>query len=166
MDLKQEIADELKRLAGFTTVHPKTVALSGPDRIDIEIDFTAVDSMSCSLREIRLHVPSLVGCHVDTLKSWAQSLSNRVNYLLENLGPIEIDTNAGTVLIRSTPPDQQLDGTQFYEILLESNTTGNFLLRRYESVKGTSGRTQVDMQVTHEVLKKLVSDLVETVPAP
>ena len=161
MSLTTELSHELQQLVGFSSPVPQTVELSRPNRID----FTAVDTMSCSFRELRLRVPSLAGCDTDTLRQWAQNLSQRVTYLLENLGPIEIDTTAGKLLVRSTPPDQQPDGTRFYEILLESNTTGNFSLRRYESIKGSPGRSQVDIHTTHEVLLKLVDDLVDTVPS-
>jgi hypothetical protein len=51
-------------------------------------------------------------------------------------------------------------------VLLQSDTSGNFSLRRYQAVKGAPGRTQVDMHLTHEVLSKLADDLVETIPAP
>lgn len=166
MNLTQDLSNELNRLAGFSSATPQTISVTDPNSFALAIDFRAVDSMSCSFRELRLSVPSLVGCAVDVLKQWAQALSGRVTYLLENLGPIEIDTNTGKVLVRSTPPDQQPDGTKYYEILLESNTAGNFVLRRYESIKGVAGRTPVDIQTTHEVLLKLVDDLVDTVPTP
>lgn len=164
MSLTQDLANELNRLVGFSSAAPNTVSLAGPNQITVDVDFTAVDSMSCSFRELRLSVPSLVGCDVDTLRKWAQALAGRVTYLLENLGPVEIDTNAGKVLVRSTPPDQQPDGTKYYEVILESNTSGSFSLRRYESIKGAPGRTQVDVQTTHEVLLKLLDDLVDTIP--
>jgi choline dehydrogenase-like flavoprotein len=166
MSLSNDLANELTKLAGFASTVPRTVALTDANQITLAVDFSAVDSMSCSFCELRLSVPSLVACDVDVLRQWAQALSARVTYLLENLGPVEIDTTSGKVLVRSTPPDQQPDGTKYFEVLLESSTTGNFTLRRYESIKGTPGRTPVDIQTTHEVLLKLVGDLVDTVPTP
>jgi hypothetical protein len=88
-----------------------------------------------------------------------------VTYLLENIGPLELDVASGQVLIRSTAPAQQSGTATFYEILLSSSGSGQFALRRYRSQKGAGGREQVDLQVTHEVLRKLVVDLVETIPA-
>ena len=166
MSLSQKVADELQQLAGFSGPAPKTVSLAGPDGIDVAVDFTAVDSMSCSFREVRLRVPSLVGAGFDVLKQWGESLCRRVTYLLENIGPLELDPDNEQVLIRSNPPDQQDNGSRFYEILLQSHANGNFSLRRFESEKGRPGRTQVDIRTTHEVLQKLLDDLVETVPAP
>jgi hypothetical protein len=165
MTLPDLLAAELINLVGHTGPPSQTVALSDLSGLELAIDFSIVDQLSCAFEELRLDIPTLVSCDIERLKEWAQSLSPRVTYLLENLGPIEIDTQAGQVLIRSTPPDQQPDGTTYYEILLESQTTGHFTLCRYEAIKGTPGRTPVDIQTTHEMLRKLVGDLVETIPA-
>lgn len=165
MSIKSKIESELKSLVGFQSAQPKTVALSAGSGVDVSIDLTAVDSMSCSLREIRLDVPALDGADFGKLKQWASDLSQRVTYLLENIGPLEFDEASGQVLIRSDPPDKSDATTMFYEILLQSHQDGNFSLRRYTSNAGQQGRTQVDIQTTHEVLQKLVTDLVETVPA-
>jgi hypothetical protein len=166
MNLSAQLDQELKRLAGFASKTARTAALSAADGVDLAIDFTAVDSMSCAFRELRVRVPALAAAGFDALRQWAEALSQRVTYLLENIGPLELDPAAGQVLIRSTTPDQQSGGggTSFYEVLLSSHGSGQFTLRRYRSQKG-GGRDQVDVQVTHEVLRKLVNDLVETIPA-
>ncbi|MEX0703930.1 MAG: hypothetical protein WD069_17655 [Planctomycetales bacterium] len=166
MSLSPQLAAELGRLAGNPAATPHTVLLAAPGPVDVAIDFVAVDRLGCALRQLRLRVPALAGCDTDKLTEWAEALSRRVTYLLEGLGPIEIDKNAGQVLVRSNPPDQQPTGSSYYEVLLQSDTSGNFSLRRYQAVKGAPGRTQVDVQVTHEVLLKLVDDLVDTIPAP
>ena len=126
---------------------------------------TVVDSLSCAFRELTLEVPGLQTAPFTTLETWARNLSQRITYLLEQIGPLELDPNAGQVLIRSTPPDQLPDGTQYYEIMLSQNA-GAFVLKRYKAIKGTPGRTQVDLQVTHEVLYKLVDDLEASAPSP
>lgn len=165
MAFQSQIAAKLNQLAGFSGTAPNTVTLAGPNQVELDIDLTAVDTMSCSFREIRLRVPSLVDAGTETLKSWANALSTRVTYLLENIGPLEIDADSGKVLIRSTPPDQQSNATTFYEIILQSHADGNFSLRRFRSEKGQPGRQPVDIQTTREVLTKLIDDLVETIPA-
>ena len=164
MSLSRNIADELQRLVGYSAADPTTVTLSGPDQVSVDVDLTNVDRMSCALREVRVNVPALVDADLDLLRQWAEALCRRVTYLLENIGPLELDEDAGRVLIRSTPPDKQADATTFYEIMLRSHADGNFSLRRYRSEQGRSGRDQVDIQTTHEVLGKLVVDLVETIP--
>jgi len=164
MNLITQLSSTLIRLIGFSSSTPRTVALSGPDGISLAIDFVAVDSMSCSLREIRLQVPSLVDADFDKLKTWGEDLCRRVTYLLENIGPLELDPDGKQVLIRSNPPNKQDGKTTFYEIVLQSHSGGNFTLRRYQADKDTPGHAQIDIQTTHEVLKKLVSDLIATIP--
>jgi len=164
MSFRDSLSHELSRLVGYASTSTKTVTLAGPNQIHVAIDFTAVDSMSCSLAELRVLVPSLAGAGFKVVKEWAKALSSRITYLLEHVGPLEFSPDQGQVLIRSTPPDQQSAVTQFYEILLQSHSGGKFTLRRYRAEKGTPGRKAVDMQLTHEVLQKLVNDLVETIP--
>ncbi len=164
MSLSNQMASELKKLIGFSAADPQTVMLSGPNQVDLAVELTAVDTMSCSFREIRINVPALVDAETDTLKKWAEALCSRVTYLLENIGPLEIDSAAGQVLIRSTPPHQQSGVTTFYEIVLASHADGNFSLLRFRSEQGQPGRRQVDLQTTHELLEKLVDDLVDTIP--
>jgi hypothetical protein len=162
MSLRQQLAQELARLVGTTA--PTSVTATDPGGLRLQVDFTAVDTMSCSFAQIELFVPTLQNAAFDALRNWADSLSRRLTYLLENIGPLEYDPAAGQVLIRSAPPDKLPDGTQYYEIVLSSHTGGNFSLRRYRSTKGQPGRAPVDITVTHEVLLKLADDLVDTLP--
>lgn len=165
MSIITRLGSELTRHIGYSSSSPHTVLLAAPHNVTIEIDLTAVDSMSCSSREIRLSVPSLADAEFDKLKQWGNELCRRLTYLLENIGPLEFDEDAGQVLIRSTPPDKRGNTTQFYEVILQSHSNGNFSLRRYRTEKNQSGREQVDVVTTHEVLKKLVADLVDSIPA-
>lgn len=163
MSIRQKLSQELGRLRGTTS--PTTTSVSGPGGLSLQIDFLAVDTIGCSFEQLTLDVPSMQGAAFDLLKQWAQDLTSRITYLLEKIGPLEFDPDAGQVLIRSTPPDQLPDGTQYYEILLQSQTGGRVTLRRYLSVKGQSGRQSAPMTVTQEVLLKLADDLVATIPS-
>jgi len=48
--------------------------------------------------------------------------------------------------------------------MLSSSGNGTFSLRRFKSIAGQPGRVPVEIQVTHEVLLKLVDDLLDTLP--
>ncbi len=163
MSLSTSLSQELTRLVGTTT--PTTVTVSDPSGLSLQVDFLVVDSLSCSFEEIQLFVPSLQQAAFDALKTWARQLSQRITYLLEQIGPLEFDPDAGEVLIRSTPPSQLPHGAQYYEIILSSQAGGTFTLRRFRSVKGQAGRVQDAITVTHEVLLKLTDDLVDTIPS-
>ena len=163
MSLAADLQQELTRLVGTST--PTTVSITEAGGLTLTVEFTAVDSMSCSFMEIALFVPTLQNAAFDALKTWAKELSKRITYLLENIGPLEFDPDAGEVLIRSTPPSQLANGTQYFEVILSSQSSGTFTLRRYRSVKGQPGRDPVEMTVTHEVLLKLTDDLLATIPS-
>ena len=162
MSVRPLLMAELVRLKGYSSATPTVVQVSDPSGIQIEIEFTLVDSLACAFRQITVHVPAMNQVAFDVLKRWADALSQRITYLLEQISPLEYDPAAGQVLIRSTRPDQLPQGTQYYEMVLSSHGSGTFTLRRYSSVKGTPGRTPIDLQVTHEVLYKLCDDLIDT----
>lgn len=164
MDLTSSLNHELTRLTGFAGPPVQTVDVTDAAGLRLRIDFTAIDSMSCAFESLSLHVPRLVGHEVRVLNDWAVALSQRVTYLLEFIGPIEVDPSVNEVLIRSTPPDKSSGSTQFYEVLLSAQTDGTFSLRRYRSHSGQPGRDAVDILLTNETLKKLVTDLVDTIP--
>lgn len=163
MSLRDQVEVELRQLSQSKAV-PAVVQATDPSGIAIRIDISAIDSMSVEFMELSLFVPQLQNSAFDVLKQWATDLSQKITYLLESIGPLEFDPTAGQVLIRSTPPGQLSNGTQYFEIMLSSSGNGTFTLRRYRSVKGTPGRDQVPMQLTIEVLLKLIDDLVDTIP--
>jgi hypothetical protein len=164
MDLTSHLSSELARLAGFTGPPNQQIDVTDADGLRLRIDFVAIDTLSSAFESLSLHVPKLVGHEVKVLNDWAVALSKRVTYLLEFIGPIEVDPSINEVLIRSTPPDQSSGSTQFYEVLLSAQTDGTFSLRRYRSHTGQPGRDAVEILLTNETLKKLVNDLVDTVP--
>jgi hypothetical protein len=163
MGLRQDVEAELLRLMGSPM--PCTLTAREPSGLELRLELNKVDQLGCALAELALFVPALQGAAFDVLKQWSQSLSQKITYLLESLGPLEFDPQAGTVLIRSTPPDQLANGTRYYEIMLSSQGAGTFSLRRYRSTKGQPGRDPVDLLLTQEVILKLVDDLINTIPS-
>jgi hypothetical protein len=99
----------------------------------------------------------------DRLETWAESLCKKVTYLLEHIGPLEADREAQSVLVRSAPPTKEPDRSSYYEMLVQA--PGQLALRRYVRSAGSAGRVACDIQVTHEVLIKLVGDIVAAIPA-
>lgn len=162
MSVRTLLAAELARLRGYLSTSPVVVSVTDISGITIEIEFTQIDSLACAFRQITVHVPSMNQVPFSQLQKWAEALSRRITYLLEQVSPLEHDPQGGQVLIRSIRPDQLPDGTQYYEMVVSSRGTGTFTLQRYRSVKGTPGRTPIDLQVTHELLYKLCDDLIDT----
>lgn len=164
MSLSQTLSQELPRLVGLNSTQPTTVTLPTTNGVDMAIDFTVVDTLSCAFRELRMDVPHLAGASFAVLKQWADALSQKITYLLENIGPLEFDPTTQQVLIRSRSPDVRSGGAKYYEVLLQCQSAGRFYLRRFHSDPAQSGRDQVDLAMTHETLMKLVEDLLATVP--
>jgi hypothetical protein len=163
MLLHEQITQSLAGLKGLASDVPKTVGWSAGGGPTVEVDFTAVDSLGCAFRELRLAAEELKDIPFDRLRAWADELCKKVTYLLEHIGPLEADAEAQTVLIRSTPPTRQTDQTTFYEVVVQA--PGRLNLRRYTRAAHQADRQPCDMQTTHEVLVKLVSDIVAAIPA-
>ncbi|HEY3967956.1 MAG TPA: hypothetical protein VGM05_25565 [Planctomycetaceae bacterium] len=162
MSLYEQITQSLAGLKGTAFDAPRTVGWSAGVGPAVEVDFTAVDSLGCAFRELRVTADEFQEGPFDGLKSWAENLCRKVTYLLEHIGPLEADVDAQTVLVRSTPPTRQTNQTMFYEMLVKA--PGVLSLRRYSRAAGAADRTACDIQVTHEVLVKLVQDIVAAIP--
>src|SRR4051812_40089424 len=107
MLLHEQISHSLAGLKGLDSDLPTKVDWSIDGGPVVAVDFTVVDSLSCAFRELRVSADELKSAPFDALQAWADGLCRKVTYLLEHIGPLESDTAAQTVLIRSTPPTKQ-----------------------------------------------------------
>jgi hypothetical protein len=162
MLLIDKVSESLTQLKGLESVEPKSVSWADDNKVGLEIDFVAVESLSCAFRELRFTAPSLRDASLDVLRAWSKTVCDRITYLLEHIGPLEVDPLSMTVLIRSTPPERDGGRVSFYEIVV--HPTGCLSLRRFSRTRGEPERRPQDIRVTHEVLRKLVQDLVGSVP--
>lgn len=122
-------------------------------------DVLSVDAIGCAFNRFALETDKLAGHSIDELKALSEKLSAQINYLLEPISPIEIDAEGATVQMRSNPPQQDDDGTKYYELLV--NREGLALVR-YSRPKGEP-RSRVPANVTREVLLRLAGDFVAAV---
>lgn len=159
MSLTDQLLQILSGMVGFSSPQPQTVSVIEPADVVLELDVSSVDRLSCSFRELRLSVQAFRQTDAAALKKWADDICRHVTYLMEQLGALEIDPSTGTAQVRSMPPDRQADQTRYYEIFLK--TPDQLVLRRYRMVTG-AGREQIDLQATHELLQRLIPDLVQT----
>jgi hypothetical protein len=93
------------------------------------------------------------------LADWAATVADRVTGLLEPLRVVEVDPERGAAQLRSDEPSRRADRPVYYELLLERPAQAT--LRRYQG-GGPAGerREQVAFALTHEVVAKVVADLV------
>jgi hypothetical protein len=164
MSFLTSLTQSLQAQTGWAGSVPLTISARDA-AVDCEVDVTAIDRLSCSIAEIRLGGPFLANATYNQLQDWARNFSRKITYLLEELGPLEFDPQAGQVLVRSIKPDTLPDGTAYFEVMLELQTGTMFSMKRYRYVKGQPGRNPIDMHLTVEVLSKLLNDLVISFPA-
>ena len=167
MSLESQVAAELRRLVGLATNTPQTSSFINADSVELDVDFLTVDSVGCAFVKSAASVPWLANAGPDVLRDWADGRSaDESRICLSNIGPLEFDAQADpwclSVRRRQRPA---ANARQFYEIVLHRNGASNFSLRRYRVERSTSGRDQVDLHSTHEVLTKLATDLEATLPA-
>lgn len=94
-------------------------------------------------------------------KRTGQAIAKQVTYLLEPLRLIEAVPQWGTVQVRSTQPWRNNGHVEYFEIVAEDEGAGQVGLSmcRYRATKGLRGRTPIPINLTWEVLERLLSDL-------
>lgn len=165
MQLPQLLEAELLARGQASQGGAGTISLTDATGNQLDLAYASLDSMSCAMEELRLSLPGLANQSFQVIEDWAKALSSRITYLLEQIGPLEFDPQAGEAMIRSTKPSQLPHGTVYYEFLLKSASGNSVTLKRYEAKAGQPGRHAVTMKLTHEVLVRLVQDMLDTLPA-
>lgn len=134
---------------------PWTARLFG-DHTQCELEFARLEQLAAEVNWLRVTWQSPTRWLPEDLRRVAQRIAAQVAYLLEPLGPVELDQEAATLLMRSTTPSQEDPNRRaYYELLVRS---GELSLRRYETLSG-SPRRLIPMVLSVEVLARLVSDL-------
>ena len=149
MTLYQEFELSLRGASGPQTVNAQ-VAPRG-----VRCALSEVTSLAVNVDALVLETTELAAAGIDELEDMSSRLSARVNYLLEPIGPVEIDADACTVQLRSMPPHKDDDGRNYYELLVRRG--GEMSLHRYRKEPGQP-RTTIPATLTREVLVRLVSD--------
>ena len=162
MTLSPQITATLAGLKGFSGPGIHSAAWDDGQGVEVSVDFTAVDTLSCAVSELRISKSALRGATDAELQAWAGEVVRRVTYLLEPLAVLEYDAASQSVLVRSQPPTQTPDAIMYYEAVV--GAPGHLSLKRYSAPKSDPGRQTVDLHMTHEVLRRLVEDLAAPVP--
>ena len=156
MKLRDQLLSDLNSIVGQT--HQQLRVTDGPRTARVAID--RCDPLAVAVSQFLLETTELAGVDVAALETASKSLSQRVNYLLEPISPIETDADGCAVQMRSNPPLAGDNGRYYYELLLRRG--GTVELCRYEK-KPSAPRTRVPANLTHEVLGRLVEDFDATV---
>lgn len=149
MTLSKQFDDALRAAGG-----PQTITAHEPPR-SLRSAVSEVTSLAVNVDSVVLETSELAEASVGQLEDMSRQLSARINYLLEPIGPIEVDADTCTVQMRSMPPQKDDDGRSYYELLVKRG--GELSLRRYRKEPGQA-RTPIAATLTREVLVRLVTD--------
>ncbi len=95
------------------------------------------------------------------LEKQAEAVQQQITYLLEDFMLIEMDKATKRAQLRSYPPYEKENSKYFYEIVLEEGTRVHF--QRYEYNRDERRYEKITSQLTLEIFKRLVEDLVALV---
>ena len=100
------------------------------------------------------------------LKGVAETIEKRVNYLMEPLKIIEVDSTTNAVQLRSEKPELQDGHLSYFEIVVKAGKwfghRNHVSLHRFtHSQQDEGNRGTVSFPVTKRQLQKLLDDLIE-----
>jgi hypothetical protein len=154
MSLSTRASEALGALGSFS--RDERILQCGADGDSLRCKLLALDTLACAFETLEVTVSALAAAPLTQLKQTAEALSRRLTYLLEPIGPVEIDADQCVVQLRSTPPQKSDNGTYYYELLVANG--GRLSLCRYLKQSGEVRRL-VSAQVTREVFLRLIGDL-------
>jgi hypothetical protein len=161
MSLSRKIvaAAEAAAAAGAPTP-PPAVATEGPHTLTLDVE--AASPVGVSLRTLTFRVERDGSLAFDALRAWGDRVAARVTYLMEPLVPVEADTLANELLLRSRQPGRRPGKRVYYEARLAA--AGVLTLARVQFDEVTRQRQPLPCQLTLETLERLADDLVATAP--
>jgi hypothetical protein len=151
MSLKTKLKTELLNLSG---VGAQTLGIAAGE-LHLVCELADTNPLAVELTRLSVSTSKLAQAKIEQLAEISRKLSARVTYLLEAIGPVELDAESCTVQLRSVPPLREEEGTSYYEILVRKG--GEVALCRYQKVSGEPRRV-IPAIVTREVLYRLAED--------
>jgi hypothetical protein len=131
-----------------------TLAAADGDR-HVTCELLERDSLAVRLQKLCLATTELANASPAELERISAALAGRLTYLMEPIRPIELDADACLVQMRSSPPQRDDDGRNYFELIVRRG--GELFLARYRKEPGQP-RERVAANVTREVLLRLVAD--------
>ena len=156
MSIKDKLQSELAKL---TSGGPYVVSVE-EDGKKLTCEITEANPLAFRIARFAMTTDALAGASMDRLQKISEELSTRVNYLLEPIGPVERDHDQCVVQLRSNPPQQDDDGSKYYELLVRQG--GELELCRYQKQPGQP-RQSVPALLTSETLLRLADDFAAVV---
>lgn len=159
MSLSRKIAAALDARPHTDPLPADLSVAEGPDRLTLHL--TAAAPMGVAFDRLRFDSTLRDSWTADSLRAWGDRVAKRLTYLMEPLVVLEVDAEAGEVELRSQAPTPRDDRKSYYEVRLHRQ--GSLNLRRVAFDETTRRRSDVECQLTREVLERLADDLVASV---
>src|SRR3954468_7786036 len=145
MKLQNQFEQELLNLRDGG---PATVAANNSPR-HLSCDVVERNSLAVSFNQLSLATTELASVDGAKLERLGKDLAARLTYLMEPIAPIEIDSAACVMQLRSNPPQRDDDGRSYYELIVRRG--GVIALTRFRKESGNT-RQRIAATVTREVL--------------
>lgn len=156
MKLLNEFASALDRLN-----NDQTGSISVADgQHFVRCHITEAGPLACKFEELVVESRSLADATPDRLRHISETLASRLTYLMEPVGPVEMDEAECSVQMRSVPPRREEDGIAYFELLVRRG--GSLTLTRFQK-SASLPRQPLAAAVTREVLVRLVQDMLQAI---
>ncbi|MCI0416739.1 hypothetical protein L0222_28550 [bacterium] len=135
--------------------------------VTVKGDLAQADSIGFLLNSIEISKSIREKVDIaDYLKTVAETIEKRVNYLMEPLKIIELDSTTNAVQMRSEKPEIQDGNLSYFEVILKAGKWFGYRnyvsLHRYTNRReDEENRRRVSFPVTKKQFQKLVDDLIE-----
>jgi hypothetical protein len=124
----------------------------------VNVSADRVDTLSAAILEVDAVRLSPLATDIVTLEAHARKAATRVTGLLEPLRLVEVDRQRDIALLRSDAPPTKGENVLFYEVLFQGRN--KVTVQRFQaSKKSPAAKAPVPFVLTHEVVGKLVDDL-------
>ena len=156
MNISESIRRGVQHRAPFHN-HVEQI-IASESGLTVRCAVSGAERLACALTQLELVEEGLKSLTMEQLNARAERICQKITYLLEPLGKIEVDSLAKSALLRSAKP--KTTGTQisYYELLASADR--HTTLKRYCYDASRRDRTAVEFSLSNEQLELLLDDLV------
>jgi len=135
--------------------------------INVKGDLSELDSIGILLNSIEVSKNINEEVNIpEYLKEAAEAIEKRINYLMEPLKIIELDSTTNAVQIRSERPESNDGRLSYYELVLKAGKwfgyRNHVSIHRYsQHPEDEPNRQAVPFPITKKQFQKLIDDLTE-----
>jgi len=159
MNLAETLQQKLSEWRPAGEERPSTIINLADHGWSVRFAAAKVDTLGCALTEIEAVRDQPIAEDATALTAHARKAAGRVTGLLEPLRLVEVDKGRNIAILRSDAPRTRGTDVGYYEVCYAG--LNRVSVRRFTATKlSPAHREPVEFVLTHEVVGKLVDDLV------